>query len=153
LARPAAVRAEPPLCEQIGEFHVVGFCRKSGAITLFIAERDPVPTIVGRVERARPGVIDGHILVALQFLARCSCPVRLPPAEGPNGTSKPRAIPGVTWVEPQFIATVKHLGKSSVGALRQPVLYELKNRRRSVINQPNLGRAEPGRGPFFSTAA
>jgi hypothetical protein len=126
LPRPAAVRAEPPLCEQIGEYHVVGFTRKSGAITLFIAERDPVPQIVGRVERVFPGVIDGHILVALQYLARSTCPVRLPPCEGPNGTAKPRAIPGITWVQPHFIATVYHLGKSSVGALRQPVLYGLK---------------------------
>ena len=104
-----------PLREQIGDFHVVGYIVDGSSIqALLVAEREPYPRIVGRVEFSRPGVLNQDALEALAFLSRSSPPIRLP-----------KQVRGVRWAERRLIATVKHSGRTEEGALRSGVLQGL----------------------------
>jgi hypothetical protein len=100
----------------VGLFSVIGYVPDGRRIeALLVAERVGARLRpVGRVEFRRPGVLDGDAQEALMFLIR---PKPCIPSL--------RASSGMRWVEPRLIATVKHFGRTSGGALRAGVLQAL----------------------------
>jgi bifunctional non-homologous end joining protein LigD len=99
----------------VGTFRIIGYAVDGRRIeALLVAEpssRGLRP--VGRVEFWKSGVLNEDAREALAFLTRSAPCVRL------------RARRSVRWTEPKLIATVKHFGRTSGGALRAGMLQAL----------------------------
>ena len=96
-------------------FPVVGYVPGGRSIeAILVAETTPAPRIVGRIEFARPGVLNRDACEALAYLTRPDPCIRL---------LKP--VRGVRWVEPRLVATVRYFGRSGTGALKSGVLQGL----------------------------